>query len=84
MAVAAWLGDVGKNNKMFFIPMAFMLCATLTSLVITIIKKFKMIGAGEAMWGDWFQLIFAAAMAILAVILVVQGFQTFSKQAKRK
>lgn len=84
MAVAAWLGDVGKNNKMFFIPMVFMLCATLTSLVITIIKKFKMIGAGEAMWGDWFQLIFAAAMAILAVILVVQGFQTFSKQAKRK
>ncbi len=80
MAVAAWLGEVGKNNKMFFIPMAFMLCATLTSLVITIIKKFKMIGAGEAMWGDWFQLIFAAAMAVLAVILVVQGVQTFSRQ----
>ncbi len=80
MAVAAWLGEVGKNNKMFFIPMAFMLCATLTSLVITIIKKFKMIGAGEAMWGDWFQLIFAVAMAVLAVILVVQGVQTFSRQ----
>ncbi|MBQ6900401.1 MAG: carbon starvation protein A [Firmicutes bacterium] len=82
MAVAAWLGNVGKSNKMFYIPMAFMLAATLTSLVQTIIAKFGMIGAGTALWGDWFQLIFAAAMAILAVILVIEGLQTFSKQAK--
>ena len=82
MAVAAWLGNVGRNNKMFFIPMAFMLAATLTSLVQTIIGKFGMISAGTALWGDWFQLCFAAAMAILAVILVVEGLQTFSKQAK--
>ena len=65
---------------MFYFPMCFMLVATLTSLCITIKKKFAMIGAGEAMWGDWFQLIFAAAMAVLAVILVVQGVQTFSRQ----
>ena len=82
MAVAAWLGNVGKNNKMFFIPMAFMLVATLTSLIQTCIAKVNMIGAGEALWGDWFQLCFAAAMAILAVILVVEGLQTFSKQSK--
>ena len=82
MAVAAWLGNVGRNNKMFFIPMAFMLLATLTSLVQTIIAKFGMISAGTALWGDWFQLCFAAAMAILAVILVVEGLQTFSKQSK--
>ena len=82
MAVAAWLGNVGRNNKMFFIPMAFMLAATLTSLIQTIIGKFGMISAGTALWGDWFQLCFAAAMAILAVILVVEGLQTFSKQAK--
>lgn len=82
MAVAAWLGNVGKNNKMFFVPMAFMLIATLTSLVQTIIAKFTLIGEGGALWGDWFQLLFAAAMAILAVILVVEGLQTFSKQSK--
>ena len=82
MAVAAWLGNVGRNNKMFFIPMAFMLAATLTSLIQTIIGKFGMISAGTALWGDWFQLCFAAAMAILAVILVVEGLMTFSKQAK--
>ena len=82
MAVAAWLGNIGKNNKMFLLPMAFMLIATLTSLIQTIIAKFGMIGAGGAAWGDWFQLIFAAAMAVLAVILAVEGVGTLMKQAK--
>ena len=82
MAVAAWLGNVGKNNKMFFIPMAFMLIATLTSLVQTVIKKVQLVGAGGAAWGDWFQMLFAAAMAILAVFLVIEGIQTFKKQKK--
>ncbi|MCD7738321.1 MAG: carbon starvation protein A [Lachnospiraceae bacterium] len=84
MAVAAWLGNVGKNNKMFFIPMIFMLCATLTSLVLTIRKKIALIGAASAAWGDYFQLILAAAMVVLAVILVVEGVQTFSRQMKKK
>lgn len=84
MAVAAWLGEVGKNNKMFFIPMIFMLAATLTSLVLTVIKKIQIIGAGTAAWGDWFQLFFAAAMAILAVVLVIEGISTFKKQMKKK
>ena len=80
MAVAAWLGEVGKNNKMFYVPMCFMLLATLTSLIITVYKKIGMIGAGEAAWGDWFQLFFAAAMAVLAIVLVVEGIGTFRKQ----
>lgn len=84
MAVAAWLGNVGKNNKMFFVPMIFMLAATLTSLVITVIGKIKAVAAGTALWGDWFQLLFASAMAILAVILVVEGVQTFKKQMSKK
>ncbi len=84
LAVCAWLGEVGKNNKMFYIPMVFMLCATLTSLVQTIIKKFGLIGGGEAVWGDWFQLIFALVMAVLAVILVIEGVQTFQKQKAKK
>ena len=86
MAVAAWLGQAGKNNKMFFIPMIFMLAATLTSLVITIYKKIAAMAAaaeGAFFWGNWFQLIFALAMAVLAVILVVEGVQTFAKQAKK-
>ncbi len=86
MAVAAWLGEAGKNNKMFFIPMIFMLAATLTSLVMTIINKIKAMATGAKgafFWGNWFQLIFALAMTVLAVILVVEGVQTFAKQAKK-
>lgn len=86
MAVAAWLGNAGKNNKMFFIPMIFMLAATLTSLVLTIVKKIGAMSAGAQgafFWGNWFQLIFALAMAVLAVILVIEGIQTFTKQAKK-
>jgi len=82
MAVAAWLGNIGKNNKMFFIPMIFMLAATITQLVKTVIAKAGAVAAG-APWGDWFQLIFAAAMTILAVILVIEGVATFGKQAKK-
>lgn len=84
MAVAAWLGEVGKNNKMFYIPMTFMLIATITSLVMTVITKIRLVGSGGAAWGDWFQLLFAAAMVILAVILVIEGIQTFASQSKKK
>ena len=84
LAVAAWLGNVGKNNKMFYIPMVFMLAATLTQLVITVVKQCGVITSGAANWGNWFQLFFAAAMVILAVILVVEGIQTFVKQAKKR
>ena len=86
MAVAAWLGNAGKNNKMFFIPMIFMLAATLTSLILTIVKKIGAMAAGAQgafFWGNWFQLIFALAMTVLAVILVIEGVQTFAKQAKK-
>lgn len=82
LAVAAWLGNAGKNNKMFFVPMIFMLAATMTSLVMTVIKKIGLIGSGAALWGDWFQLLFAAAMAILACFLVVEGIQTFLHKGK--
>lgn len=87
MAVAAWLGHVGKNNKMFFIPTAFMLAATLTQLVRTVIAKIQAMAAGAPNafhWGNWFQLLFAAAMAVLAVILIVEGIRTFKAQAAKK
>ncbi len=84
MAVAAWLGNAGKNNKMFFIPMVFMLAATITSLCMTVWSKIGLIGAGGAQWGDWFQLAFAAAMVVLALFLVWEGIQNFINSAKKK
>ena len=82
LAVAAWLGQIGKNNKMFFFPMIFMLAATITSLCTTIIKKFGMIGGGTAAWGDWFQLIWSIALIVLAVILCKEGYDTLKKNKK--
>ena len=94
MSVAAWLGDIGRNNKMFFIPMAFMLAATLTSLIITIKNKFAGLangslaeaaaGGGAPMWGHYFQLVFAIAMVVLAVILIIEGLNKFKEQAAKK
>ena len=82
--MCSWLGSVGKNNRMFYFPMAFMLVATETSLVMTIIKKLQMIVGGAAAWGDWFQLLFAAAMSVLAVILVIEAVGTLSKRHKAR
>ena len=72
-----------KYNRMFYLPMIFMLCATLTSLVTTVLRKLQMIGSPDMIWGDWFQLIFALAMAVLAVILVVEGVGTFKRQTAK-
>ena len=84
LAVAAWLGNKGKNNKMFFFPMVFMLVATITSLITTIIGKIKMIGGGAAAWGDWFQMIWSIGLVVLAVILVIQGVQVLTKKDAKK
>ena len=93
MTVCAWLGQIGKNNKMFYIPMAFMLIATETQLVMTIIKIFKGLGSGAfaqaaaeggaPMWGHYFQLVFAIAMAVLAVILVFEALGNFKKNGEK-
>jgi|GEM_PF-4839019 len=35
-------------------------------------------------WGNWVQLLFATAMAVLAIVLVVEGVKTFILQHKEK
>ena len=41
---------MGKNNKMFLIPMAFMIIVTITSLALTVKNQIGMIAAGGADW----------------------------------
>ena len=83
LAVCTWLGKIGRNNKMFFFPMVFMLCATITALCFTIVKGFATIAAG-AQWGTYFQVIWSIALVVLAVVLAVMSFKTLSAQAKSK
>ena len=80
LAVATWLGNIGKNNKMFLAPMAFMVVVTISSLAITLIGQVKVIVAGGADWGPYAQVILAAFMIILSVILVIEGITTLAKK----
>lgn len=82
LAVAAWLGKIGRNNKMFLFPMAFMLIVTLTSLVFTIITQVNLITSGaDVTWGI-VRGVIAVLLIILAIDLVVEGVKALSKQAK--
>ena len=82
LAVAAWLGNIGKNNKMFIIPMIFMLIATITSLCITFYQRLMGIIGGTVDSANVLQTLFSALLVILAITLVIEGCQTFIKQAK--
>jgi carbon starvation protein len=83
MAVAAWLGNIGKNNKMFIIPMIFMLIATITSLCITFYQRVKALSGGAVDSGNILQTVFAALLVVLSITLVIEGAQTFAKQLKK-
>ena len=80
LAVATWLGNIGKNNKMFLLPMAFMVVVTISSLAITLIGQVKIIAAGGADWGPDAQVILAVFMIVLSVILVIEGVTTLAKK----
>ena len=80
LAVATWLGRIGKNNKMFLIPMAFMLIVTIASLILNTSEQVAKISAGGADWGPYVQAIVGILLVILAVILAIEGVATISKQ----
>ena len=80
IAVCAWLGDIGRNNKMFFIPMCFMLVVTIASLLQTITAK---LSAGGDIW-NYIQAMIAILLVVLAVVLAIIAFRTLSAQAKKK
>ena len=82
LAVATWLGNVGKDNKMFLIPMAFMLCVTIASLLINSWQQFNVILAGGADWGPYVQVVLGLMLVILAVVLAIEGITTIAKQRK--
>ena len=84
LAVATWLGNAGKNNRMFLIPMAFMIVVTIASLAITVKNQIGMIAAGGADWGPYAQTILGILLIVLAVVLVIEGVQTLKNQKGKK
>lgn len=83
LAVATWLGNAGKNNKMFLAPMAFMIVVTICSLCLTVKNQIGLITAGTADWGAYAQSILGILLIILAVVLVIEGIQTLTGKNKK-
>ena len=84
LAVATWLGNIGKNNKMFLIPMGFMLIVTIASLIINTIAQVNQISAGGADWGPYVQAILGILLVVLAVILAIEGIATLAHPKKQQ
>ena len=85
LAIAAWLGNVGKKNFMCWIPMFFMLAVTIASLFINTKNQMDLISAGGADWGPYVQAIVGVLLVILALVLAIEGIQTlfFKKKAAK-
>lgn len=84
LAVATWLSNIGKDNKMFLIPMAFMLCVTIASLWINTVSQFGLIRVGGADWGPYAQVFFGVMLIVLAIVLAIEGIITISGSKKKK
>lgn len=82
LAVCAWLGNIGKNNKMFYIPMLFMLVVTLVSLGQTAMAKVTAITTSGVTVAPVVQLVLAAILFLLALVLAVEGCQVIFGKKK--
>ena len=83
LAIAAWLGNIGKKNAMCWIPMFFMLAVTIASLIINTKNQIGLISAGGADWGPYVQAIVGVLLVVLAIVLAIEGVQTiFGKKKK--
>ena len=84
LAVATWLGNIGKNNKMFLLPMGFMIIVTICSLLVNTKNQIAVISAGGADWGPYVQAILGILLVVLAVILAIEGCMTIAHPKKNQ
>ena len=83
LAVCCWLGKIGRNNKMFYFPMFFMLVVTLTSLAFTIKTQITgIIAGGEGVVWFYIRGIIGVLLVILAIDLVVEGIRALGRNKK--
>ena len=80
MACAVWFKHVGRNNKMFLIPMAFMLVATMSSLVISFTTNVSKLMAGTGVMGkEGLQCVIIVPLIVLALIITFEGYKELKK-----
>lgn len=74
LAVAVFLARKGKKNKMLYFPMIFMLCATLSSLALSLKGNItKLIGGDGTIIKEGLQCIIIVPVMVLAIVLVIEG-----------
>ena len=82
LAVCSFLGNIGRNNKMFYIPMVFMLLVTLTSLALTAQAKVSAIMTSGVALAPVVQLLLAVLLFVLAIVLAVKAIKHIASTAK--
>lgn len=82
LAVACWLHDLSLKNRMFMLPMAFMLVVTLTSLVMSVIEQGGKLLDGSGGMVAGLQLIIALLLLALSLVLVKEGWQSLRSRRK--
>ena len=89
LTVCAWLGNIGRNNKMFYFPMAFMMVVTICSLFQTVTNRIGQITSdnpevlAKVDWGTYAQAILGAILIVLALVLAWEGIQTIFFKKKK-
>ncbi len=87
LAISVYLARKGKNNKMLYFPMIFMLCATLSSLVLTFknnIVRLVTHVEGSSFFIEGLQCIIIVPVVVLAVILVIEGGKVLIQVGKER
>lgn len=83
IAVAVWLKRIGKNYKMFVVPMTFMFIVTVFALILLIKQNLSMI-VSQAEGGSLVLVIFPVLLLILAFILAYQAMKILSSDTPMK
>ena len=84
LAISAWLANAGRKNAMVVIPMFFMLCVTIASLIVNTKTQLGIITAGGADWGPYVQVVIGIFLVILAVELAYEGVRTIFGKKKEQ
>jgi len=85
LAAATYLGNRGRNNKMFYFPTIFMMAACMVSLFMSFIANVKILAAGNGkLLVQGLQTVVIVPIFVLAILLFVEGWKTIVNPRKAK
>ena len=82
VACAVFLKKTKRQGVMLWVPMVFMMAVTFTALGMTIVKLSKAFVTTGLSLGNTMQLIFAALLLVLGIIVAIQGVKKLMEKEK--